>query len=374
MFTDKANCSGCGACAAVCSVSAIFMEPDSEGFRYPRIDETRCIQCGRCTAVCPLNREKEKGLEKETAAWAFQHSRPGVLRRSASGGAFTALTEAFFASHEKAHVYGAAFCKGEVFHRSVDDPLELSVFSDSKYLESDLRDCIPSVRRQLVEGESVLFSGTPCQVDGLKSSLSDLPKNIMDQQLLSVEIICNGVGSPLVWRRNWEYLQEKEQSLPVDYTFRDKREPMGYGVSWRMEDGSERREFLMENFYWRLYIRGLIMRPSCYNCHYAGFRRSADVTIGDFHGFEENENRNRFSVKKGVSVVLGNTAKGREFIQCLNDAGTVQACPVQKAMQPRLECAVTPHPLRKLAMKDISVLSYDVFRKKYGRLAGVWKS
>ena len=349
------------------------MESDSEGFRYPRIDEARCIQCGYCTAVCPLKREREKGLEKETSACAFQHSRPGVLRQSASGGAFTALAEAFFASHEKAHVYGAVFCKGEVFHRSVDDPGELSVFSDSKYLESNLRDCIESIRRQLAEGESVLFSGTPCQVDGLKSSLSDLPKNIMDQQFLSVEIICNGVGSPLVWRKNWEYLQEHEQSLPVDYTFRDKREPRGYGVSWRMEDGSERREFLMENFYWRLYISGLIMRPSCYNCHYAGFRRSADVTIGDFHGFEENENRNRFSVEKGVSVVLGNTAKGREFMQCLNDAGTVQACPVQKAMQPRLECASPLHPLRKLAMKDISVLSYDVFRKKYGRLAGVWK-
>jgi NAD-dependent dihydropyrimidine dehydrogenase PreA subunit len=85
MFVDKADCSGCGACAAVCSVSAIFMEPDSEGFRYPRIDEARCVQCGQCTDVCPLNREREKGLEEGTVACAFQHSRPGVLQKSASG-------------------------------------------------------------------------------------------------------------------------------------------------------------------------------------------------------------------------------------------------------------------------------------------------
>jgi hypothetical protein len=145
---------------------------------------------------------------------------------------------------------------------------------------------------------------------------------------------------------------------------------MGYGVSWRMEDGSEQREFLLKNFYWRMYISGLIMRPSCYTCHYSGYRRSADITIGDFHGFEEGEDRKLFSVNKGISLVLGNTDKGRAFIKCLNEAGTVEVCPLQKAMQPRLEYPASPHPLRKLAMKDISLLPYDVFRKKYDRLAG----
>ena len=370
LFTDKENCSGCGACTAVCTVSAIHMEPDDEGFRYPRIDETRCIACGQCMAVCPLAGKREKGLEKETVAYAFQHSRPEVLRRSASGGAFTALAEAFFAAYRKAHVYGAVFCKGEVFHRSVDDPGELHVFSDSKYLESDLRDCFRSIRRRLAAGEYILFSGTPCQIDGLKATLSGLPKEITDQQLLLVEIVCNGVGSPLVWQKNWDYLKEREPSPPVDYSFRDKRVPMGYGVSWRMEDGKERREFLLNNFYWRLYISGLIMRPSCHTCHYAGYRRCADITIGDFHSFEETADQPRFSAAKGISLVLGNTDKGREFCRCLHGAGTVLACPLQKAMQPRLECAAPAHPLRNLAMKDISVLPYEIFMKKYNLVAG----
>ncbi len=374
LFTDKANCSGCGACAAVCSASAIHMVPDEEGFRYPRIDSARCSQCGQCMAVCPLAGEREKGLDKQTAVYAFQHSRPEVLRRSASGGAFTALAEAFFARREKAHVYGAVFCKGEVFHRCVDDPGELSVFSDSKYLESDLRDCFRLVRRQLEGGENVLFSGTPCQVDGLKAGLSDLPNEVTGKHLLLAEIVCNGVGSPLVWRKNWDYLKNPEQSAPVNYTFRDKREPMGYGVSWQMEDGSEKREFLLENFYWRIYINGLIMRPSCHACHYAGYLRSADITIGDFHGFAEKGDQNRFSVSKGVSLVLANTDKGREFCRCLYEAGTVQDCTLQNAMQPRLQCAAPPHPLRKLAMKDISVLPFDIFMKKYNLLAGSGKS
>ena len=284
-----------------------------------------------------------------------------------------ALAEAFFSMHNKAHVYGAAFCKGKVFHRSVDDPGELSVLSDSKYLESDLRNCFQSVRRQLAAGEHVLFSGTPCQVDGLKAALSDLPEAVRDRQLLLVEILCNGVGSPLVWQKTWDHLKEQEASPPVDYSFRDKREPMGYGVSWRMEDGSEHREFLLNNFYWRIYISGLIMRPSCYTCHYAGYRRSADITIGDFHGFEETSGQNLFSAAKGVSLVLSNTGKGREFCHCLYEAGTVQICPLQKAMQPRLESAVPSHPLRQLAMKDISVLPFDVFIKKYYLLAGLRK-
>ncbi len=373
LFTDKENCSGCGACAAVCTSSAIRMEPDDEGFRYPRIDETKCIKCGRCASVCPITEEREKGLDKKTAAYAFQHSRPEVLQHSASGGAFIALAEAFFEKNEKVHVYGAVFRKGEVFHQFIDDPAELSVFSDSKYLESDLRRCFQSVRRQLISGESVLFSGTPCQIDGLKACLSGLPEGVTDRQLLLAEIICSGVGSPLVWRKNWEYLKMLEPSPPVDYSFRDKRAPMGYGVSWRMEDGSEQREFLLKNFYWRIYISGLIMRPSCYTCHYAGYRRCADITIGDFHGFEEPAGGNLFSAAKGVSLILCNTEKGREFCQCLSNAGTVLPCPLQEALQPRLLSAASSHPLRKLAMKDIAVLPYDVFMKKYNLLAGARK-
>ncbi len=373
LLTEKENCSGCGACSAVCPVSAISMEPDEEGFRYPRIDETRCTQCGQCLAACPMTREREKGLDGKTAAFAFQHSRPEVLRRSASGGAFTALAEAFLSEHGNAHVYGAVFCRVEVFHRSAEVSGELSAFHDSKYLESDLRGCFRSIRSQLAMGESVLFSGTPCQADGLKASLPGLPEEVTDRQLLLVEILCNGVGSPLVWRKNWEDLEEQEPSPTVDYTFRDKREPMGCGVSWRMEDGSEKREFLLKNFYWRLYISGMIMRPSCYTCRYAGTRRSADITVGDFHGFDETGNRDRFSASRGVSLVLGNTDKGREFCRCLDRAGSVQGFPLQEAMQPRLECAAPAHPLRELVMKDIRALPYDVFRKKYYLLAGLQK-
>ena len=116
------------------------------------------------------------------------------------------------------------------------------------------------------------------------------------------------------------------------------------------------------------------MRPSCHACHYAGYRRSADITIGDFHGFAETGDKKRFSVSKGISLVLANTNKGREFCRCLYEAGTVQACSLENAMQPRLQCAASPHPLRKLAMKDISVLPYDVFMKKYNLLAGSGKS
>ena len=153
LITDKEHCSGCGACAAICPVSAIRMERDEEGFSYPRIDGTKCIQCGKCTESCPLTRTRKKGLEKGTAVYAFQNSRPEVLQRSASGGVFIALANAFLARHEIAHVYGAAFHKGEVFHHEVDDPRNLPVFSDSKYLESDLRNCFRLVRQQLSRGE-----------------------------------------------------------------------------------------------------------------------------------------------------------------------------------------------------------------------------
>ena len=204
LYTRRENCSGCGACAAVCPSFAIRMEPDGEGFRYPAVDGARCSECGQCAAVCPMAREREKGLDERTAAYAFQHSRPEVLRRSASGGAFTALAEAFLTRGGKAHVYGAVLRGGKVYHRFVDDPAELPVFSDSKYVESDPGDSAISIRRQLERGEDVLFSGTPCQADGIKAGLADLPEESVREHLLLVEVICNGVGSPLVWQKCWE--------------------------------------------------------------------------------------------------------------------------------------------------------------------------
>ena len=137
-----------------------------------------------------------------------------------------------------------------------------------------------------------------------------------------------------------------------------------------MEDGSEQRELLQANFYWRMYISGLIMRPSCYSCCYAGYQRTADITIGDFHGLEECADSNLFSLNKGVSLVLCNTDNGKEYGQSLYNAGIVQASSLEAARQPRLEYPTRCHPLRKLAMRDISALPFESFKKKYYLLAG----
>lgn len=371
LFEKKEACCGCAACAAICPQKAVTMVTDSEGFRYPRISPDLCVECGACLSVCPARKETQSP-HAAVKYYGFQSGDQDILRHSASGGAFSALAALFFQRHSgssKVLVYGASLLEdGTIAHRCVDRQEDLYRLRDSKYVESAMDGCHSRVLEHLRRGAHVLFSGTPCQIHGLKTVAERaLPPEARDRLLL-VDIICNGVGSPLAWDRYRSDLERQAGQSLTGYTFRDKRAPRGYAVSWRTADGQETVAPLLQNRYWLMYQRGFISRPACSVCTHATLNRSSDITIGDFHNLLDDEKS--FDIGAGVSLIIATTEKGRDLCSCLNTEGTVKEFPPDSVLQPRLETPAPKHPLRTLFLKDMGSLPFDLFLKKYGAIIG----
>lgn len=197
-ITDKQDCCGCNSCVQCCPKSCITMCEDEEGFLYPEVDENVCVDCGLCEKVCPVLHQAED--RKPLAVYAAKNKNEEIRRQSSSGGVFTALAEEVI--KDGGVVFGARFDEHwEVKHDYTETVEGLSIFRGSKYVQSRIEDCYQKVEQFLRAGRKVLFSGTPCQVAGLKLFLRK-----EYNYLLTVDFICHGVPSPGVWR---EYLKEE---------------------------------------------------------------------------------------------------------------------------------------------------------------------
>lgn len=195
---EKKECCGCNACAQRCPKSCITMREDSEGFLYPEVDKEICIDCGICEKVCPVMYQGNK--RKPLAVYAVKHKNNEIRLSSSSGGVFTALAESVI--DEGGVVFGAKFDDNWCVVHSYSETKEgLAAFRGSKYLQSRIGDSFKKVECFLKANRKVLFSGTPCQIAGLKRFLRKEYDN-----LLTVDFVCHGVPSPGVWR---EYLNEE---------------------------------------------------------------------------------------------------------------------------------------------------------------------
>ena len=187
---ERGSCTGCGACASGCPKGAIHMLPDREGFLYPTVTDA-CIQCGHCAHICPVRKQREP--RPEPAVFAAWNPDAAVRQASTAGGVFPLLAE--YILDEGGVVFGAALDEElQVWHIAVKDKAELPRLQGAKPVQSDLGDSFRRVRHYLDQGRRVLFSGTPCQVDGLYHFLGEHP-----ERLLTCDVVCSGVSSPGVW-------------------------------------------------------------------------------------------------------------------------------------------------------------------------------
>lgn len=194
---DKYACCGCHACVQRCPKHCITMREDEEGFFYPFINETLCLDCGLCEKVCPVLQQDE--ARRPLKVYAAKNPDDRVRMLSSFGGVFTMLAEQIL--DEGGVVFGARFDENwDVVHSYVDNKKDLEVFRGSKYVQSYIGDCFQKAECFLKEGRKVLFSGTPCQIAGLRLFLRERYDN-----LLTVDLVCHGVPSPKVWRT---YLNE----------------------------------------------------------------------------------------------------------------------------------------------------------------------
>jgi len=214
---NKNECFGCEACVQVCGKQAIEMFEDEEGFRYPKIDTVACINCGLCRKVCPFDNMPIKH-ENNKFAFGGYHLDPQVRFDSTSGGAFSAIIDAF--CDENYVIFGAEAKGLLVFHGYVLDKHEIGKFRKSKYSQSIIGSSYKKVKHFLLENKKVLFSGTPCQIAGLLSYLG----NTDQTNLLTVEVVCEGVPSPLYVRKLDKHIEKKYGARieTIDYRYTGK--------------------------------------------------------------------------------------------------------------------------------------------------------
>lgn len=299
------RCTGCGACSSGCPKGAIRMAPDREGFLYPEVTDG-CVQCGHCAHVCPVQKQqKHRTAPQVFAVWSRDES---VRQASTCGGAFSALAE--YVLEGGGVVFGAALDENlRVVHTAVKNVHDLSRLRGMKPVQSDTGDAYQQVRLYLDQGRQVLFSGTPCQVDGLYRYLGEHP-----ERLLTCDVACGGVCSPGVWAQLVKSMAYVKQHRPTAVEFcgkltgdRERRFRVKFEGGGRYDAPMGKCEL------GRGIARRLFMRPACHRCAYATTDRPGDVTLGDFSGgsFAPEEK------KSGVSMLLINTAKGAQVFDML---------------------------------------------------------
>lgn len=214
-ITDKHKCCGCSACAQACPQTCISMKKDEEGFLYPYVDEADCVDCGLCETVCPELNVQSAGAVPVSVRAARNYDEE-VRMSSSSGGVFSLLAE-YVMSRLGGVVFGArAAGDFSVYHTYAEFVEDLEDFRGSKYVQSSIDRSYAEAEWFLKDGREVMFSGTPCQIAGLKKFLGREYEN-----LLCVEIVCRGVPSHKVLM---QYLSENFPDVRLsEVDFRNKR-------------------------------------------------------------------------------------------------------------------------------------------------------
>lgn len=315
LFKDKKYCCACGACLNICPKQAISMQKDEYGFLYPQIDESKCIKCGLCLKTCAFQNSELKNIPIKTYAAQSDNT---DLKESASGGIFASI--AINVLREGGVVYGAAMeienDKLTVRHIAVENDADLIKLQGSKYVQSSTEKIYQDIKKKLNDNRLVLFSGTPCQVDGLNSYLGKTYDN-----LITIDIICHGVPNNQMFQDYIVLLEEKYKDKIIDFKFRDKTK--GWGLTAKGYTAKGYTAIIPANVssYYYMFLKSYIYRDSCYRCKYACKNRCGDITIGDYWGIEKAHpevlkvNEYGLDYKNGISCLIVNTEQGAKVLE-----------------------------------------------------------
>lgn len=305
----KEICTGCAACASICPQSCIHMEEDKEGFLQPKIDNKRCIKCHKCEKTCPILNKETVRNDVETKAYAAINKDETIRAKSSSGGVFHALAR--WTIEHGGVVFGARFDENwEVMHDYSETLEGVIPFMGSKYVQSRIGDSYKQAESFLEHDRWVLFSGTPCQLGGLRSYLGK-----EYERLIQVDLICHGVPSPSVWR---SYLTDFVRDGDIlSISFRDKKEGWLHFQNVTTTTTTTIREHQMENPYFRGFLKNVYLRKSCYSCQFRTYQRNSDITLGDYWGV--NKLCSEMFDDKGTSIVFTHTTKGEVVLSELRD-------------------------------------------------------
>lgn len=320
-IAKKEECTGCHGCYNVCPKKCIDMKFDEEGFLYPSVDSNKCVECGLCEKVCPIIHTVE--VENEPIAIGCYNKDEKIRMNSSSGGIFTLISELVIKSGGV--VFGAEFDENyNVRHNYVDNMEDLHKFRGSKYVQSTIGSSYYDAKQFLEQGRQVLFSGTPCQIAGLKRYLQKDYDNLICQ-----DIVCHGVPSTYVWEHYKTFIANGRKISGVK--FRDKSTGWKtYSLQIDFDDGSLYKDIGNENCYIKGFVRDFYLRPSCYECKYKTLHRESDITLADFWGIEANVPE--LDDNKGTSLIFVNSDKGKDYFEKIKGKIIFKVVDIEKSV------------------------------------------
>ena len=227
------ECVGCRSCEQVCPTGCIVFKPDEEGFLYPKVEEEQCIRCGKCLRHCPVLFRREE--ERQPEMYGVRNKNAEHCSRSASAGVADMAAREMIAA--EGSVFGCAYTdEWKAEHREIKAEKDLWKIQSSKYVQSDIGRCYETAKARLKEGKKVLFTGTPCQIAGLYAFLGAEKENA---NLITIDLICHGVPSPLLWKKYLDYREQKMGGRVTECNFRYKGKK-GWGTNLRIR--TERKD------------------------------------------------------------------------------------------------------------------------------------
>lgn len=352
------DCCGCTACESICPQHCIEMKKNEEGFLYPIVEKDKCIECGLCQKVCMIGVKTQQKEVLQT--YAAMNCDLDTRMASSSGGIFALLAKKIIS--ENGIVFGAAFSDDykAVHHITAVNNSELQKMYGSKYVQSDLHGIYPQVKKALEEGKKVLFTGTPCQINGLRYFLG---KNY--ENLLLIDIICHGVPSPTLWSKYVSSIENKYHSSVTNVNFRSKQcRNREFGMNRIDEQNRELFILKDQDPYMQMFLRNYCLRQSCYQCS-AKESRFSDMTIGDYWGIEYVIPEMNDGM--GTSAVIVRTEKGKEYLSHIVSHIKLKKTEYQTIVRHNSAevYSVNKPSQRERFFEDMNSKSFFVLQRKY---------
>ena len=341
---DRNLCTGCMACRQVCPHGAITVTKDEYGFHYPQINTIKCKECDRCRNICPALNKRKDDLKRPLCYGAF-NTNEKVRKESSSGGIFYLIAREIL--NRGGLVFGAAFDESNnVHHIGIDDIKEIEKLQRSKYVQSEIGNTYEQAKAALEKNKPVLFTGTPCQIEGLKAFLNKEYTSLYTQ-----DIICHGVPSPRAWQEYLDHLHGMTGSEVDTVTFRDKEKGWSNGsIQIAFSDGTE-KHLLAEDPYYKGFMNHFYLRQSCYECSFRKYHRVSDITLADFWGIDRIDSE--MFDDKGTSLIMIHSEKGKELFESVRAGLMAKEYAFEEAVShnPSYLSSGTPSPFAKNFLK-----------------------
>ena len=366
-INNPIDCCGCTACKSICPKNCITMKIDREGFRYPIVDYDNCINCGLCERVCPI-KNKTEGQDLGIA-YAVRNIDSKVLESSAAGGTFTAISKAIFRINGL--VAGVKYTESmEVKHFLANSMKEAEPFRGSKYVQSDLGSIFEEIKYQLDKGKVVCFSGTPCQISGIKGFLCKDYDN-----LICIDVVCKGVATPIILKKYIELNEKKYGKQIVNLSFRTK--DYGYHMSTTKIE-FENGDYILSsgefNAMMGLFIQNLCLRPSCHECRFKSRKRQSDITIFDCWSYKKLTGK--LDDDKGYTSVWIHSEKGKELFERMKNDIVFSELNLDEIIEAdgnMVEKSISPHPNRDKYFDTLISQGLVKAAKKYAKMTLISK-